>query len=71
MKLASEKIQKVLKRIDFLHTDNQRDYNIAKQLGFKGKHVGVIPGGGGYNLDLMRKKTSGSIGKTILMTAIP
>lgn len=44
------KIIKVLNRINYLHTDCQRDYNIAKRLGFSGKHVGVIPGGGGYEM---------------------
>jgi len=44
------KIRQVLERVDFLHTDCKRDFNIAKKLGFKGEHVGVIPGGGGYEL---------------------
>lgn len=45
-----KKIKEVLKRVNFLHTDCERDYIIAKQLGFLGKHVGVIPGGTGYKL---------------------
>ena len=45
-----KRISKALERIDFLHTDCKRDYDIAVKLGFKGKHVGVIPGGGGYNM---------------------
>jgi len=44
------KIRYVLKRVNFLHTDSMRDFNLAKQLGFKGKHVGVIPGGSGFKL---------------------
>lgn len=44
-------IKQVLKRLDYLHTDNLRDYSIAKQLGFSGKHLGVIPGGGGFKLN--------------------
>ncbi|CAC9976387.1 glycosyltransferase [Flavobacterium panici] len=44
------KIKNVLKRVDYLHTDCFRDYEIAKELGFKGKHVGVIPGGTGYKI---------------------
>jgi glycosyltransferase involved in cell wall biosynthesis len=44
------KIKNVLNRINYLHTDCERDFTIAKKLGFEGKHVGVIPGGGGYNL---------------------
>lgn len=46
-------IQKVLKRVNFLHTDCYRDFIIAKQLGFAGKHTGVIPGGTGYDLEKM------------------
>lgn len=49
--LHLKKIKNVLKRVDFLHTDCQRDYALAKELGFLGKHVGVIPGGTGYKLD--------------------
>ena len=45
------KIKQVLIRVDFLHTDCQRDYVLAKQLGFSGKHMGVIPGGTGYKLN--------------------
>jgi glycosyltransferase involved in cell wall biosynthesis len=48
------KIKQVLKRIDFLHTDCFRDYNIAKNLGFGGIHIGPIPGGSGYKLDDLR-----------------
>lgn len=44
------RIKMVLKRINYLHTDCERDFTIAKELGFKGKHVGIIPGGGGYDL---------------------
>jgi glycosyltransferase involved in cell wall biosynthesis len=46
-----KKIKEVLQRVDFLHTDCQRDYILAQQLGFAGEHVGVIPGGTGYKLE--------------------
>lgn len=46
----SKKIKQVLHRVDYLHTDCQRDYFLAKQFGFTGKHVGIIPGGTGYKL---------------------
>jgi len=46
-----KKIDKVLKRINYLFTDCTRDYRIAKELGFQGKFLGVIPGGGGFKLD--------------------
>jgi glycosyltransferase involved in cell wall biosynthesis len=45
------KIKEVLSRIDYLHTDCERDFKIALNLGFKGIHTGVIPGGGGFKLD--------------------
>lgn len=45
-----KKIKEVLRRVDFLHTDCQRDCELAQQLGFSGKHIGVIPGGMGYKL---------------------
>jgi glycosyltransferase involved in cell wall biosynthesis len=46
----NKKIKAVLKRVNFLHTDCFRDYEIAKKLGFKGTFLGVIPGGTGYKL---------------------
>jgi glycosyltransferase involved in cell wall biosynthesis len=44
------KIKSVLSRIQYLHTDCNRDFLLAQSLGFKGKYLGVIPGGGGFNL---------------------
>ena len=44
------RIKEVLKRINYLHTDCTRDLLLARQLGFSETHVGVIPGGAGYNL---------------------
>lgn len=49
------RIKKVLKRINYLHTDCTRDLVLARQLGFSGTHVGVIPGGAGYNLNFLDK----------------
>jgi len=46
-----QKIKKVLLRVDFLHADCARDYEIAIQLGYRGEILPVIPGGGGYNLE--------------------
>ncbi len=48
-------IIKVLKRVNFIHTDCKRDYEMAKSLGFNGKYLGVIPGGTGYKLDELQK----------------
>lgn len=53
--LHRKKIKSVLKRIDYLHTDCNRDYTLAKHLGFKGIFTDVIPGGGGYDLNLIQK----------------
>ncbi|MFC7773607.1 glycosyltransferase [Flavobacterium sp. GCM10027622] len=44
-------IKGVLSRINYLHTDCERDYNLASSLGFEGVFSGVIPGGGGFHLD--------------------
>lgn len=48
-------IKKVLRRVDMLQTDSVRDYDLALQLGFKGKFSGVIPGGGGYKIKNLLK----------------
>ena len=53
-----KKIEKVLERINFLHTDCLRDYEIAKKLNFKGEYLGVIPGGGGFKLAEFEKLKS-------------
>ncbi|NEV93941.1 glycosyltransferase family 4 protein [Psychroflexus sp. YR1-1] len=44
-------IQAVLPRVDYLFTDCQRDYTIARTYGFKGEFLGVLPGGGGFKFD--------------------
>lgn len=49
------KIKNVLNRVNYLHTDCLRDFNLAVQLGFKGKHIGVIPGGSGFKLAELEK----------------
>ena len=49
------KIKQVLKRVNVIHTDCIRDYQLAKKLGFKGFFSGVIPGGSGYDLELVQK----------------
>lgn len=49
-----KKITSVLNRINYLITDCQRDFDLAQKYGFKGHFLGVIPGGGGYNIDVIR-----------------
>ncbi|GIZ07456.1 glycosyltransferase [Flavobacterium sp. UMI-01] len=48
-------IKRVLNRVDCLFTDCKRDYEIAKQHGFLGQFLGVFPGGGGFDMQLMEK----------------
>lgn len=45
------KIQNVLRRVDYLHTDCKRDFILAQKLNFSGKYLGVIPGGTGYKIN--------------------
>lgn len=45
-----DKIQKVMQRIDYLHTDCLRDYQFALNYGFEGFFSGVLPGGGGFHM---------------------
>ena len=50
--IASHKanLNQVLSRIDYMTADCGRDAILAKQNGFKGKFLNIIPGGGGYDL---------------------
>lgn len=43
------RMKEVLPKIDYLITDCQRDYEIAKNHGFIGEFLGVLPGGGGID----------------------
>ena len=45
------RIKAVLSRIQYLHSDCERDLILAENLGFQGKHTGVVPGGGGFHLE--------------------
>lgn len=48
-------IKRVLPRVNYLFTDCQRDFEIAKGYGFTGEFLGVFPGGGGFQLNEMEK----------------
>ena len=62
------KITSILKRVNYLHTDCERDFKLAVALGFKGKFLGVIPGGTGYKIDeLISYKTPINERKIILV----
>lgn len=45
-----QKIESVLNRVNFLITDCERDYDLAKKYNFNGVFLGALPGGGGYNI---------------------
>jgi len=63
-----EKLKRAMKRLDVLHTDCERDIRLAKELGFKGRIAAVIPGGGGYHLDLSNSiQVNGNSRKLILV----
>lgn len=49
-------IKKVLKKVNYLISDCNRDYHIAREHGYENHFLGVFPGGGGYDLDKMKKK---------------
>lgn len=48
--LHLKKVKLMLKRVDFLHTDCLRDFELATKYGFKGKFLGVVPGGTGFKI---------------------
>jgi len=52
-----DKIRKMLLRVDFLHTDCLRDFQLATKFGFNGKFLGVIPGGTGYKIKELQNWT--------------
>ncbi|OAB75742.1 glycosyltransferase [Cochleicola gelatinilyticus] len=54
-KRHKKQILEVLQRVDYIHTDCRRDFTIARELGFKGSHFGVFPGGGGYPIAVFEK----------------
>jgi len=48
-------LQRLFSRVDYMFADNQRDFEIAKKYGFGGINLGVFPGGGGYDLELIKQ----------------
>ncbi len=61
-------IKRVLPRVNYLFTDCQRDYKIAKQHGFVGEFLGVFPGGGGFDMEkIQHYKSPVKERKTILI----
>jgi glycosyltransferase involved in cell wall biosynthesis len=45
------KVKSIIPRVNYIFTDCNRDYTIAKELGFKGSYLGVYPGGGGFDFE--------------------
>lgn len=56
--LSIQKVQSILQRIDFLITDNYRDFEISRKLGFENKFLGVYPGNGGTRFNHLSKSSS-------------
>ncbi|MFC2109198.1 glycosyltransferase [Bacteroidota bacterium] len=56
LKTHKFKIPSVLKRVNYLFTDCNRDFILAKKYNFKGRFLGKYPGGGGY--DIVSNKVS-------------
>jgi len=50
-----KQIKQVLYYLNYLFVDNQRDINIAKNLGFVNEVGGIFPGGGGYQLERIKE----------------
>ena len=44
--------QRTLPEIDYMFADCERDFHIARENGFKGKLLGVFPGGGGFDFKI-------------------
>ncbi len=44
-------IKRVLPRVNYMFSDCNRDFKLAKTYGFKGEFLGVFPGGGGYPIN--------------------
>lgn len=61
------KLNKVLPRIDYITADCNRDAVLAKQNGFKGKFLGVIPTGGGYDLSFFENHKKNFDERTIII----
>jgi hypothetical protein len=61
------KIKSILNRVDYLITDCNRDFEIAKREGFRGDFLGVIPGGTGFKIKELKDRYSVKHRKVILI----
>ncbi|MFD2939586.1 glycosyltransferase [Flavobacterium notoginsengisoli] len=48
-------LRELFLRVNYMFADNKRDFEIAKDYGFKGTSLGIFPGGGGYDLALIEQ----------------
>ena len=65
-----EKIKEVLKNCDYYSAECQRDLEYAKNFGFKGKYLSVIPNSGGIdfeNVNKLASKLKPSLRKNIMI----
>lgn len=60
-------IKAVLKRVNFLLTDCERDHVIAKDLGFKNHFLGIIPGGAGFKINELEPYRLGVAERKIIL----
>ena len=63
-------VEDVLKNVDYLVTECERDFRLSKEMGFQGKFLGYFTGFGGINtelLDKFDKAPKASTRKTILL----
>ncbi|ULC60574.1 glycosyltransferase family 4 protein [Flaviramulus sp. BrNp1-15] len=60
-------IQRILPRINYLFTDCERDYHLAKKHGFKGEFLGVFPGGGGFDVEYIHQYNQPTKNRKIIL----
>lgn len=61
------KLNQVLLRVDYITADCNRDAVLANQNGFKGKFLGAIPTGGGYDLSFFENFKKPFIDRKIII----
>lgn len=49
------RIIKVLSKVNYFFSDTKRDYELAKDMGYRNTFFKVFPGGGGYNIHTNKK----------------
>lgn len=60
-------IKKILKRVDYIFTDCERDYKLAKFLNFNGKLLGILPGGSGYAINKLNLHKTNLTDRNIIL----